>query len=177
MVKWRNSKQKKQLYKDIVNGVVDESTDVNAVYNMHDGIYLEFELTNFRTNLKNLIKSITKSRNEAVRDFNVLANTLERKNAAAAVVPAYPAWQSSDARALLVNDLAAGFLDGMKPSEIQQTRTQYMSFPPKIFRDNYYKELHKPKVKAYWEFQKELKQQKKQKKQKKNNNDSNKTEK
>ena len=172
--KWVSSKEKKQLRDDIDNGVVDATTDVRTVYNMHNGAYHAYPFNNFQTNLKNLIKAITKSKEEAHRDLFVLASTLEENSrSVASRAPLYPSWQSSEARMLLLQDLASGILANRTPAEIQQTRPEFQVYPPTVFRDNYNKELHKPKRKAYWEFQKELREEKKQSKKDNNNNNNN----
>jgi hypothetical protein len=158
--KWRYSDAKKVLRKDIVDGVVTRDTNVHVVYNMHNGVFLEYEFEKFRTNLRNLIAVVEKDRDAAVVNVIALGNTLaHRPPPDLANQRTYPPWHSSPARAFL---LAAGILVGMKPSQIQQSRQEYQQLPSKVFCDNYYKEVYKPVNKAYWQFQKELSDQKKQ---------------
>jgi hypothetical protein len=161
--KWRYSEAKKLLRKDIVDGVVTMHSNVHVVYNMRDGIYLDYEFEKFRNNLKNLIVAVQKDQTDAATNTIALNNTLDRKPPPdPANQAAYPPWHSSPARMYLLQDLANGVFQGMKPSQIQQTRQEYQEFPSRVFRDNYYKEVHKPVTKAYWQFQKELSEQKKQ---------------
>jgi hypothetical protein len=162
--KWIYSEAKKTLRQDIVDAVVTNETDVHVVYNMHNGIYLEYDFVKFRNNLKNLIAAVDNDKAAASINLIALNNTLARiRPQDVANQPAYPSWQSSLARTFLLEDIASGNLHGMKPSQIQQTRQEYQVLPSKVFRDNFYKELYKPVNKAYWQFQKELSEGKKQK--------------
>jgi hypothetical protein len=170
---WKSSEAKKKLREDIVEGVVTLQSDPRMVYNMRNGIYHRFLFENFRNNMRNLAIAVKKSKNEASRDEATLYNTLRQKPATAP--PTYPPWHSSDARRLLLIDLANGTIAGMAPSAIRQTRQEYMIYTLKKFRDNYNKERNKPTIKAYWEFQRAEKERRKARKRskKKTNNNNN----
>jgi hypothetical protein len=104
---WKSSESKKKLQEDIVEGVVTLQSDPRMVYNMRNGIYHPFPFENFR----NIAIAVNKSKNEASRDKAALYNTLRQKPATAP--PRYPPWHSSDARRLLLIDLANGTIAGM----------------------------------------------------------------
>jgi hypothetical protein len=153
MESWQYSDEKKQLRDDILNELITEDDDIKLIHNMYGGIYTKFPLKNFKVNFKNLCKSIKDSKAAASRDEAILANTLAQR-------PPYPPWDASEARRLLLLDLASGAIANMKPSEVRNTRPEYRSYPEKKFRDNLCKERHKPIKKAYWEFIKQQRQQK-----------------
>ena len=62
--KWRNSKEKDILYKDITKGNVAGMAPI-LVYGMHDGIYHKFKYKNFRNNLLRLRKSVADNEERA----------------------------------------------------------------------------------------------------------------
>ena len=51
---WKGSREKRQLRKDILEGLVDEEMTAEEVYDMRGGIYHKFVFKNFKNNLKNL---------------------------------------------------------------------------------------------------------------------------
>jgi hypothetical protein len=138
---------------------------------MYDGMYHRFPFDNFKVNFKNLVASVKKQEDNAVQDRAVLENTLNQRPFQEP--PEFPPWFSSEARRLLLIDLESGTIANMIPSDIQQMRPEYMLYSKKKFRDNYYKEKHKPVAKAYWEFQKsqrEMKKESRKQRQNRNNN-------
>jgi hypothetical protein len=158
--KWIHSKEKDQLKKDILDGVVTDDMRPAVVYQMHDGIYQKYKYTNFTTNLRNLRIAITKSIAAAYEDEIAFQNI--RKQWTAQVNPAYPPWHNSAAKALLLEDIKAGATDGLKAAAVWELRPEYLQFPLNVFRDHLSKEKTKPKVKANWEHQKKLKKLKKE---------------
>ena len=76
---WISSSQKEVLRKDIMSGIVSETTPAEVLYNMHNGIYHAFPLKNFKVNLKNLVAAIQKKEQNAQRDEELLQNTLKHK--------------------------------------------------------------------------------------------------
>jgi hypothetical protein len=129
---------------------------------MYEGIYHKFPFVNFKVNFKNLVVSVRRSEEHAARDGRLLINALSQRPILAP--PSYPPWHSSAARALLVDDIKAGVIDGMAPSAVRMTRPEYASYPEKKFRDNLYKERHLPIKRAYWEHIEQQRQNKKQQK-------------
>lgn len=57
----------------------------------------------------------------------------------------YPEWEGSDAQRLLLQDLADGKHDNMKPKKLRATRPEYCLFPKKVFRDHIYQMLRTEK--------------------------------
>jgi hypothetical protein len=154
MVKWVHSEEKERLRKDIIDGVVSEVTNPRIVYDMQDSTYHQFDYNCFKVNMKNLIAAIRKWQNAAVEDglaFETVVEQWARPNN----VPDYPPWHNSSASLLLLQDIDSGAIEGLKPSEIRQTRPEYLAYPLNVFRDHLYKEKSKPMIKAYWEHQRE----------------------
>jgi hypothetical protein len=163
MTKWKHSDEKEQLKLDILSGVVSPEMRPSVVYNMHDGIYHKFEYVNFQSNLRNLRSAINSSRIAAHEDEIALRTTFQRWRHEPGEEQ-YPAWHKSDAKELLLEDIASGATEGLKPAEVHQLRPEYQDYPLKVFRDHLIKETKNPLVKAYWENQKELTKQKKKRK-------------
>jgi hypothetical protein len=166
---WKTSKEKELLKKDIEDGVVSTQDQARSVYDMHNGVYHRFPYENFRNNLRNLLKTSEKSQTAANRDAAalVVAQAVIEARDNARDEDEYPSWYFSDGRRLLLQDLQSGILEGKRPIAIHQSRPEYLVFPLKIFRDNYYKEKQRPVTKAYWDFLKSQRQQKKKEKQEK----------
>ena len=163
MMNWLKSEEKEMLRSDIIMGVVLDDMTPEIVYYMHDGAYKIFEFHKFKTNLRNLRIAIKKKQAEAQEDEVALVNTLEHRNRIMGGVEnlPYPRWSDSSALKLLLQDLASGVLENMKPAAVWMSRPEYRVYPLSVFRDHIYKEKTKPFVKAYWAHQRELKKAKK----------------
>ena len=163
MTKWKNSGEKQQLKMDILSGIVSPEMRPSVVYNMHNGIYHKFEYTNFQCNLRNLRSAINRSRIAAHEDEIAMRTTFQRWGREPGNEP-YPAWHESEAKELLLDDIASGATEGLKPAEVHQLRPEYQDYPLKVFRDHLIKEKKKPTIRAYWEHQNEVTKQKRQRK-------------
>jgi hypothetical protein len=168
---WKSSEEKKILKDDIINGLISGDNDIRLIYDMYDGMYHRFPFDNFKVNFKNLVAAVNKQKQNAVQDRAILANTLMQRPLQAP--PDFPPWHSSDARRLLLLDFESGTIANMIPSAIQQVRPEYMVYSKKKFRDNYYKEKYKPVTKAYWDFQKALREEKKDARKQRQNRNNN----
>jgi DNA-binding NtrC family response regulator len=162
MVKtWKTSKEKEQLKNDILSGVVSHEMKAAEVYNMHEGIYHRFEYVNFQNNLRNLRNAIHRSKIAAHEDEIAFRTTLQRWRQEPETEE-YPPSHESEAKELLLEDIASGELEGLKPAQVHQLRPEYQEYPLTVFRDHLIKETKKPTVKAYWEHQKDLTTEKKE---------------
>jgi ribosomal protein S17 len=161
--KWAKSDEKKQLRKDILDGVVTDNMMPKTVYNMHEGAYHVFSYENFRTNLKNLRVAVQKSKNDSAKDKVAFENVLRTWQPPDVVSPPYPDWHNSVAKNLLLQDIQSGDIANMKTKNVWQMRPEYMVYPLPCFRDHLNKEKTKPTIRAYWEHQKELKSMNKKK--------------
>jgi hypothetical protein len=164
VTKWIHSKEKENLKDDIINGVVSETMHAREVYEMRNGSYHKFPYHRFQDNLKNLRKAIQMARDSAREDEIAFGNVMREwpRQEEAGATRTYPPWHNSRAKALLLEDIEAGIIDGYCPSIVRQTRPEYMEYPPQVFRDHLNKEKKKPEIKAYWEHQRALAKAKKQ---------------
>jgi hypothetical protein len=62
-----------------------------------------------------------------------------------------PVFDLSVAKLLLREDVIANRHVAMKPSEFQRTRTEYMAYKPRIFKDRIYQEVRRKKYLYYLE--------------------------
>ena len=125
MAKWLGSEEKEMLRNDIVNDIVSDQETAKDVYEMHDGAYHKFRFERFKVNLQNLRKSLKQQFNSAQYDQAALISTLQDKQPL--IVGdhhGYPKWHGSRARTLLLQDIDAGIIDGIKPAILQKTRPE-----------------------------------------------------
>jgi hypothetical protein len=141
--KWIHSSEKKQLKKDIIDGVVTDDMTAAFVYNMRDGSYHKFPYNRFKVNLKNLQLAIKKLQNSSADDAIALENASQQwpiQNDP----PNYPPWHNSRAKLLLLTDINSGTIEGLPPTEVRLMRPEYLEYPLKVFRDHLNKEKKSP---------------------------------
>jgi hypothetical protein len=136
-----------------VDGVATRATNAHAIHNMYNGIYLDYDFEKICNALQNLIAVVGCCSNLCFCPLQIL--WLINHHQIWPISLPNP-WHSSTAQTLL--------LDGMKPSQIQQSRQEYQQFPSKVFCYNKNREVYKPDHKAYWRIQKQLSEQKRQSK-------------
>ena len=101
--KWRNSKEKDILYKDITKGNVAGMAPI-LVYGMHDGIYHKFKYKNFRNNLLRLRKSVADNEDRASAAKAAYDHDKQYYKKPADRF----AWRGSKAQEMLRKDIASG---------------------------------------------------------------------
>lgn len=151
---WIKSKAKILLKNDIVEGKVNIFMDAKVVFTMHPE-YADYNFLNFKTNLRNLHKSIQQNQERASLDYVALCHDLELEARQAASKEAPHYWSGSEASKLLKKDIDDGVHLTLKPSELWLTKPAYQTFPLQKFRDHIYQETRRRTANAYWKVRKE----------------------
>jgi hypothetical protein len=166
-VKWRFSKAKELLYNDIIGGLVMEDSDYRVVFTMRPE-YQQYELVNFRCNLKNLLAAVRLKQGAADSDRSSFSNDVMVLNLRNQGRPAELQWNTSEAKLLLKADITMELHKHMKPIELWRHREVYQQFSLKTFRKHIYQETRSRIETSYWlEKQKQSKLKKQQQQQNK----------
>jgi len=153
---WQYSRAKEILYDDIISGTVLSHMKPAIVYQMHPE-YKLYPYKNFPTNLRNLRKAIGLKQVEADRVTSALAHDLQVR-----IPPNDPLrWNGSAAQKLLLQDIAAGLHQGLKPAQIWSSRPEYKCFDKKKFSNYLHHAANQEVEKAYWLFNNRKRQGKK----------------
>jgi hypothetical protein len=142
--KWRGSNARELLLEDIKNNIVSDDIEAELVYGMRLE-YQVFELTKFKTNLKNLLIFAAKCRaraedDRAAVDHDALLQTIHDPNR----------WHGSDAERLLDEDIKAHmFVEGASPMDCWLSRPEYQQFHLEKFRSHLY-QGRRAKTSGYW---------------------------
>lgn len=158
---WRSSQAKQVLKKMIEEGRVTENSDAEVVYNSLR-IFQNYKLTNFKTNLKNLIKSVKKDEKRVSRDEAALKNDIELLGRPSRTSAGKPIWAGSTAEELLKSDVERLLHLHMKPEQLWLSRNEYQRFELRSFRDRIYEIRSKKLGKSYWLNKQEKEKKKKQ---------------
>ena len=121
---WVTSKAKKLLRKDIIEKRVTIAMDPLVVHGMRNE-FKEYELKNFKTNLKNLHLTIQKEQRRADMDSDAHAYDLSIHPPILQTPSGYPQWQGSEAARLLKLDIEDEKHESMKPSDLHNTKDEY----------------------------------------------------
>lgn len=147
---WRNSRAKQRLY-DLL---LDESSwvqllDVEEVHASDIG-FNRYPLTNFKTNFKTLKDAIEAEKDAVDFDQNAFHDekTIGRKPL---TERGYKYWDGHVAQGLLKDDVQGGATKNTTPSDLWQSRPEYMEFPLAVFRGHKYQEERKLKETVYWQ--------------------------
>jgi hypothetical protein len=152
---WAKSKAKQLLADDIVRGTVTPVMRPIDIYEMHQE-YKNYKIDNFRTNLRNLRKSIKKDKCCADSDRDALAHDLQVRHPHVDILlRSTPFWMGSEAQKLLKKDVDAGRHEKMKPWDLWISKVAYQAFPLEVFRKHIYQEVRCRKENAYWRVKKE----------------------
>jgi hypothetical protein len=146
---WVSSRAKKLLKKDIVEGRVTIDMEAQYVYGTRDE-FMEYELKNFTTNLRNLHAAIEKEQDRAVVDSDAYAHDILIHPLILQGPSGYPQWQGSEAARLLKIDIEEEKHKSMKPSDLRNTQEEYKRFPLKVFRKHIDQEVRSRKDSLYW---------------------------
>jgi hypothetical protein len=144
---WINSKAKKQLYHDIIDGTVTDGMAPGAVFLMRPEFQV-YKEENFKTNFKSLKKAIRAKQGYAVTDSAAFAN--DRRVNPLLQPTGRPRWNGSAAERFLKEDIEEGLHMTMKPAALYQTRQEYQVFALDVFRPHIHQEIRSSKGNAYW---------------------------
>jgi hypothetical protein len=156
---WRNSKAKRLLYHDILDGVVTASMEPATVFRMRPE-YQVYHEDNFKTNLKNLKQAIKDKQEYAVIDSAAFAHDSRVNPPVEQTAKGCPRWNGSAAEALLKQDMDDGLHLTMKPAVLRMTRSEYQAYPLAVFRPHIGQEKRSRLNNAYWLAKKKKKKNK-----------------
>lgn len=123
--------------------------DPKDVYKMRPE-YKQYDQDRFCANVKALRERIDKYQAKADADSRALAHDRILHPPPATNHKGYPRWCDSDAERLLKQDMDAGKHLTMKPKDLRKTRSEYLAFPPKTFRDHIHQESRNRRETPYW---------------------------
>jgi hypothetical protein len=136
--KWAKSVAKRLLRDAIIAGTVKRGDDAEQVHKSNSE-YAKWPITNFKTNMNNLIDAIALDYKRMSEDSLAYAKDVEilkeyrRKNP----LPQIP-WHQSEAKALLEKDMKDKKHIGKKPQELYESRLEYRAYSLKVFRGHIY---------------------------------------
>jgi hypothetical protein len=151
--KWKDSRAKKKLTKDILSGKVPPEWKPKQVFAMRPELYKPYA-KNFGDRLRRLRKTLKTQQDRADEDDAAVRHDLGLYPPTSADVRGYPRWDGSAAQRLLIQDVKEGRNVGIKAKAFQQTRQEYMEYPLKVFTDHISQEKRAQLGKSYWLFRK-----------------------
>jgi len=167
---WQHSEAKQILKKDIVEGRVTDEMDPEEVFEMHGGLYHEYEFKNFKTNLGDLKEALKKQFGKAVSDHLALWNDITHRprNGPTDSTRPCPRWEGSEAERLLKLDMEEGLHEQMRPSDLFFSRPEYAPWPLEVFRDHIYQGSRSELETPYWMAKRAEKEAKRAKRRRRN---------
>jgi hypothetical protein len=150
---WKKSKAKKQLRKDIIDGIVTDKSKPQHVYQMNP-MYLEYPYDNFRTNLLALKKKVKTERASAVYAIEAIQYDRLRFPRPLTKANGEPLWNGSVAEMLLREEVKKEDISQItkKPKEWWNSNAEYQRFSLDTFRDHLKQERRAKTYNAYWEY-------------------------
>ena len=142
--KWKKSKAKKLLIKDILLGDVTDDMEPSEVWLMRYE-YSFFEYHKFRTNLRNLQASIRNAKESAARSNAAFQNDR-------ILHPPLPKWADSDACRCLKIDMESDDFLVMTRKDLWLSRAVYQEYSYRCFYSHVRQEIRSKKERAYWSF-------------------------
>jgi hypothetical protein len=148
-VKWKKSKARRLLYKDIVEGEVPpDATDADGrstmqlsdIYLMHEE-FAEYDYEKFSSRLSSLRKIIKDADNRAQADQEAFENFKNNHPVSLYSHKGYIQWQGSEAQELLLQDMEEKLHETLGKKELYGSRREYYEeFSLSVFRDKIYQE-------------------------------------
>ena len=145
--KWRYSKAKKLLLKDIHHGTITSETNPKVVHHSRPE-FEAYKFNNFRATLKRYLKQTKEQTDLAEHEADALAHD-EALGLRIHNKP-YPRWQGTQAEAFLKADISQNLQVNQKPKELWVTRPEYKAYPLNVFRDHIQQELRARRERPYW---------------------------
>jgi hypothetical protein len=148
-IKWKKSKARSLLYKDIVEGEVPpDATDADGqstmqlkeIYVMHPE-FAEYDYEKFSRRLSSLRQIIKKFESRSRDDQEAFENFKNHHPPSLYSHKGYIQWQGSEAQELLLQDMEDKKHETMGKEELyREQREYYKQFPLHVFRDKIYQE-------------------------------------
>ena len=148
---WKKSEAKAQLELDIIAEVVREESDPDEVYNMWP-IYQKYDETNFKANLKGLLKRNKNKKKLAGFDADAFAHARSIQPFPVRNFRGELQWHGSIAQEKLQKAISDGsYLRGItKPQVLWNSDDDYQLYTLDMFRDHIYQELKGQKSRNYF---------------------------
>lgn len=153
-IKWKKSKAKSLLYKDIKEGRVpleakDENgktqMDLKDIYAMHPE-YKEYDYSKFSSRVSSLRKTIKELKDRAAVDLELFNNFKANHPPSLFSHKGYEQWQGSRAQIRLLKDIEAKKHITLGKKELWSSHEDYYeNFPLHVFRDKLYQEIRTAK--------------------------------
>lgn len=132
---WQDSDAKKQLAMEILDGTVTSNSDPNQVYNSSIE-YQQYDVKNFKRNLKSLIQALMKKEENALFDAAAVLHDRQLYPRPALTSRGEPFWDTSEARVLLSADVDEDLDLTMPPRDLWNLRDAYQLFSLPTFRQH-----------------------------------------
>lgn len=153
-IKWKKSKAKELLLKDILEGrVPKEAKDSSGKSTMKlEDIYLsrpefsEYKYSMFSSRLSSLRKTVKETEHRAVLDQAAFDNYIKNHEPALFTRYGYAQWQGSEAQKMLQLDIKNKVHESMSKKELHESREVYFeNYPLNVFRDYFWQEIRTAK--------------------------------
>lgn len=155
--KWRNSTEKEQLTKDLLDGTIPLTAGVREAQRARPEYQDMGEI--FVSRFRSLKGQIKEQLKEAEPDYLAYQRDRVIYPVQDTLPNGVPRWQGSEGERLLAEDLRVDSgLGGKQPMEIWQSRPEYQVFSLKVFRDHIYQMRAKGKRRAFYLHLKQKKQ-------------------
>jgi hypothetical protein len=159
---WQFSHAKEKLVQRILEGEITADSNANIVYNS-DPDFMVYDLRNFKTNLKNLIQSISRRVSNAEFDDAALAHDQSLFPRPNLTLGGYPFWNGSAAETALAEDIDNNLDRTITTQELWNSREVYLVFPFHIFSQHVRQERTSRTQSSYWHNRSKQKSNKKRK--------------
>ena len=148
-IKWKKSKGKRLLYKDLMDGIVplvdDPNFNAGTIFFMHEE-YGEYDPNKFAGRLKAMRDAVREANTRADDDFEALVKYKEIHKSSLFSHYGYGEFQGSEAQRLLQKDIADGLHQSMGKKDLYASRPEYFNeYPLNVFRDRIYQEIRTAK--------------------------------
>jgi hypothetical protein len=148
-VPWAESRAKEILTSEILEGNITDDSDWQDVYYSF-AEYQKYEKQNFRSNMKNLLKALTKKENSALFDLQAVKDDRTCYPREEVTEQGYPFWDTSEASKLLKVDFDKDIIKKQSLDELWNSREAYKMFPKEVFSKHIYQEKKNRLQKSYW---------------------------
>lgn len=134
---WQNSLEKKQLEKDILEGLIPASMPPREAIQKRSE-YLRMGKITFGNRLRGLRASLNKERSKGRSDYAAYMHDRSLYPKQEILENGERRWEGSPAEHLLSQDKSNGLIEGRSPKELWLSRPQYQEFSLKVFRRHIY---------------------------------------
>jgi hypothetical protein len=144
-IKWQKSQAKENLAEAILDGIIDETTPIEDIYNSIEGVEL-YRKSKLESRFKSLLKTVEKDKSRAEADKIAFDDFASRAIPSLTSHLGYVQWQGSEAQALLLADIEAGKHLTMTKQQLWLSNEEYSrNFPLQAFRDKFWQEIRTAK--------------------------------